>query len=224
MAGKSQRRFEFGWLEVIGLVLVFSIGATAVFLLGIFVGKGLQEQRIRREDRTVRLTIDGLTTGTAAIVDDVQLLGQLGGPQASPGIELQVRAIPSPTSVQPIASPGTSPTPFRAPAATPTMRTALPTARPSPLPTASVVDAVTGGDQGRWSVQVNATRDPMVARQLVGSLRAKGYRAYEVRVRLQGETWFRVRVGRFGTMEDATGTVVRLKGRDGFTRAFLVEE
>ncbi len=224
MAGKSQRRFEFGWLEVIGLVLVFSIGATAVFLLGIFVGKGLQEQRIRREDRTVRLTIDGLTAGPAAIVDDVQLLGQLGGPQASPGIELQVRAIPSPTSVQPMASPGTSPTPFRAPAATPTMRTALPTARPSPLPTASVVDAVTGGDQGRWSVQVNATRDPMVARQLVGSLRAKGYRAYEVRVRLQGETWFRVRVGRFGTMEDATGTVVRLKGRDGFTRAFLVEE
>ncbi len=221
MARKSQRRFEFGWLELISLVLVFSVGAAAVFLLGIFVGQGLQEQRIRREDRTVRLTIDGLATGPTEVADDVQLVDKLDRPAPSPTIELRVKPQPSPLATllavaTPLARPSVSP------AALPTPTIVPP--RPTPLPTASPSRGIVGDDRGRWSVQVNATRDPLVARRMVESLRAQGYRAYEVRVRLQGETWLRVRVGRFVTMEEATATVVRLKGRDGFTRAFLVEE
>ncbi len=222
MARKSQRRFEFGWLELISLVLVFSVGAAAVFLLGIFVGQGLQEQRIRGEDRTVRLTIDGLATGPTEVADDVQLVDKLDRPAPLPTIELRVKPQASPLATAlatatpvtpPTASPGALPTPSVAPSP-----------RPTPMPTVSPSRGVLGDDRGRWSVQVNATRDPLVARRMVESLRAQGYRAYEVRVRLQGETWLRVRVGRFVTMEEATAIVVRLKGNGGFTRAFLVEE
>ena len=60
MAGEKGHRFEFGWLEVLGLILVFAAGSTVVFFLGVFVGKGLQESRLAREERVVRLPIDGV--------------------------------------------------------------------------------------------------------------------------------------------------------------------
>ena len=77
---------------------------------------------------------------------------------------------------------------------------------------------------GSWAVQVNATKDPATADRLIRQLKAAGYPAYLFEVRLRGETWYRVRVGRFATMEQATSMVVRLKNKERYPRAFLVEE
>jgi cell division septation protein DedD len=83
-------------------------------------------------------------------------------------------------------------------------------------------DSANGGHN--WSVQVNATKDEPTANQLVRRLQERGYNAYIVHVNLQGETWYRVRVGRFPTMEAATAVVVRLKNEERYARAFLVNE
>jgi cell division septation protein DedD len=77
---------------------------------------------------------------------------------------------------------------------------------------------------GRWSVQVNATRDASTAKRLVDYLRARGFDAYDVRVDVRGESWFRVRVGRYPTMQEATAMVVRLRNEEPSSRAFLVED
>ena len=57
MAAREGKRFEFGWLEVIGLIVVFAGGSAVVFFLGIFVGKGLQESRLAKEERVVRVPV-----------------------------------------------------------------------------------------------------------------------------------------------------------------------
>ena len=73
-------------------------------------------------------------------------------------------------------------------------------------------------------MQVNATKDQATADRLVSRLSELGYQSFIVKVRLADETWYRVRVGRFPTMEAATAVVMRLKNEERYSRAFLVNE
>ena len=75
-----------------------------------------------------------------------------------------------------------------------------------------------------WSIQVNAAKDEATANAVRSRLQEKGFNAYVMRVNLQGETWYRVRVGRFPTMEAATAAVSRLKSDPSYARAFLVND
>jgi cell division septation protein DedD len=81
-----------------------------------------------------------------------------------------------------------------------------------------------GAPRGKWSVQVNATKDAYTARRIVQRLRQRGYNAYAIEVVYRDEPVYRVRVGRFPTMESATAVLVRLKNEEQFTRAYLAEE
>lgn len=237
MAGGG-RRFEFGWLEVLGLILAFAGGSAVVFFLGIFVGKGLQESRVRSEEHVVRLPIDGpaqanvrpATKPTAVAVKSQRQ----PKPQPTSPFRLAVKPAPTatraprvvPTRVPPRVAPTRVPprvVPTRAPtrALPRTVVTAAPAlVRPAATP-ATRVDRMASG---RWAVQVNATKDPATADRLIRQLEGKGYPAYLFKVRLRGETWYRVRIGRFATMEQATSMVVQLKNKERYPRAFLVEE
>ncbi len=238
MAGGS-RRFEFGWLEVLGLILVFAGGSVVVFFLGVFVGKGLQESRLAREERVVRLPIDPVAAAAPGrgAARPRPATGVAPAPKAAPGpnprptsaFQLAVRPAPSATA----APLGPSPVAATSiPRPTDEAVVARPTPSPEPvrvvaIPTASPRAArsgLMGEARGNWSVQVNATKDAYTARKIVQDLRRRGYNAYAVEVRLRGELWYRVRVGRFPTMQDATAMVVRLKNTERYTRAFLVEE
>jgi len=63
MAREGGGRFEFGWFGIFGMFFVFTAGSVVIFFLGIYVGKGLQESRLAREERVVRLPV---TQGEAA--------------------------------------------------------------------------------------------------------------------------------------------------------------
>jgi cell division septation protein DedD len=233
MAGGS-RRFEFGWLEVFGLILVFAGGSVVVFFLGVFVGKGLQESRLAREERVVRLPIDPVAANAPTAPRRAVPPPRRGEavPQPKPvptsAFQLAVRPAPSPTVIALRPSPVVT---TAAPRPTGPPVVARPTPSPAPvavIPTASprakARSALMGSPRGKWSVQVNATKDAYTARKIVQDLRRRGYNAYAVEVQLRGELWYRVRVGRFPTMQDATSMVVRLKNTERYTRAFLVEE
>jgi cell division septation protein DedD len=219
MAGGKGHRFEFGWLEVLGLILVFGAGSAVVFFLGIFVGKGLQESRLAREERVVRLPIEGLQNEPVARAPEAAAAGTDPATQAqNPDVRLAVRAPDARPSADPAAAAAPSPVPAELILPTAVLEAPV---RPSPSPTESVAQVASSG---RWSVQVNATRDAPTAKRLVDYLRARGFDAYEVRVDVRGETWYRVRVGRYPTMQEATAMVVRLRNEDRSSRAFLVED
>lgn len=69
----------------------------------------------------------------------------------------------------------------------------------------------TEGDPAPWTVQVFASRSRSTADDMVAKLRRQGYGAYMVSVQLNDRTFYRVRVGRYGSRQDAMGDLERLK-------------
>lgn len=233
MAREGGGRFEFGCLGILGMFAIFTAGSVVIFFLGIYVGKGLQESRLAREERVVRLPVNpGDGAGDALGDSDLRLYDQLAQapPSATSSVNLAVRSAEEPVATAtpaPVATaePEASPTPLAMVRLEPEpTRAAAPpspaaeVARAEPLPTARPASGKT------WSVQVNATKDAATAERIVERLNELGYQAFIVRVRLADETWYRVRVGRFPTMEAATAVVMRLKNEERYSRAFLVNE
>src|SRR5439155_5775388 len=88
-----------------------------------------------------------------------------------------------------------------------------PAAVPPPAPT-----PVLGG---AWTVLANPTRSREEADTLLRQLRGRGYDAALVRVVRDGDTWYRVQVGRFATADQASETMHRLRDHEGVSHAFV---
>jgi cell division septation protein DedD len=78
--------------------------------------------------------------------------------------------------------------------------------------------------KGDWSVQVSATRDPRTADTVLRRLRSKGYDAFVLKVRRRGETFYRVRVGHYPTLDEAQQVVTRLRREPGVPEAFVASD
>jgi cell division septation protein DedD len=118
----------------------------------------------------------------------------------------------------PAPSPVAPPKAERAPVAPPsTARVAVALAPAvAPTPRAPV--------KGDWSVQVSATRDPRTADTVLRRLRSKGYDAFVLKVRRRGETFYRVRVGHYASLDEAQQVVSRLRREPGVPEAFVASD
>jgi hypothetical protein len=74
-----------------------------------------------------------------------------------------------------------------------------------------------------WTVQASPTRDKKEADRLLAALKAKGYDANVVTVKRDGDVWYRLRVGRYATPEQATEAMRKLRGA-GVSHAFVASE
>lgn len=92
-----------------------------------------------------------------------------------------------------------------------------------PTETARVESKAEGGE-ALWSVQVNAFPDERSAQIWVDRLKNKGYKAYMVEGNIKGRSWYRVRVGRYGTREEAEKVEEQLKSRENLTKAFATSQ
>jgi cell division septation protein DedD len=232
-----RHRFELTRLETAGVLISVAAALSGVFLLGVYAGSGLGGRQLASEGQVVTLpvapvseepaernepTIDD-TVGTSARLatapsGETALPGPRGErpePTVSAGrIEGRVPATTEGSEPAPGAGAKREPAP---PAPTPKTRAALAGNKPAPgLPGSA------GG--GNWSVQVSASRDPSTADAMLRRLRAKGYDAYVVRVRRQGGTFFRVRVGRYASMEQASQMVTRLRREREVPEAFVASD
>lgn len=91
-------------------------------------------------------------------------------------------------------------------------------------PNAAATPAVRTGAKGDWSVQVSATRDPRTADAILRRLKTKGYDAFVLKVRRRGETFYRVRVGHYVSLEEAQQVVTRLRREPGVPEAFVASD
>jgi cell division septation protein DedD len=139
-------------------------------------------------------------------------------PAATPPATLpppRATTTPSANAVAPV-----QPTLPRAPQAAPA--DAAPAHGSAPLATAAPPVAPHGS--GGWTVQANPTRSRDEAEVLYRQLRGRGYDASVVRVLRDGDTWYRVQVGRFSTSAQAAETMQRLREREGVAHAFVASE
>jgi cell division protein FtsN len=142
---------------------------------------------------------------------------------------------PSPTSTTLVRTPPPSTTlPRRTPTTTATSlprlttTTAASLSRLSPsttLPTSAPPPTVARTSaRGSYTVEASPTRSRSEAESLLGTLRRRGYDATIVQVERDGDTWYRLRVGRYATSAEATDAMRRLRDVEGVTHVFVAAE
>ena len=62
-----------------------------------------------------------------------------------------------------------------------------------------------------YNIQIEAVMDKSGADEMVGRLKSLGYNAQEVKTELNGQLWYRVRVGPYASAEEATAAQDRLR-------------
>jgi rare lipoprotein A len=217
------RNFESGKFEISGAsVLLLGVATLLasgiVFLLGVYVGKGMVESRMSQEARVVRLPVPAGTPGKNGEVDvtfwDKLAKGENATPQpAAPSptaAENPVRVVPEstkPSPTVPAAPPTAAPPPTHPPSPT---RAAAPTHAPAATTAAS-----------GYQVQVNAMSERARAEQLVLDLKNLGYTAYVSPASVGEKTLYRVRVTGLASEAAARQAVSRLR-EQGYPSAFLV--
>jgi cell division septation protein DedD len=245
--GNRDRRFELSRLGLAGVAVGMTAALFVVFLLGVYAGRGMTERRLEGERDVVQLPVspaveqtpdpdraltfyDTLGGGTGA-----ERTGEAAGrarpadapPAGGPAPRAEAPAPGAggpPGATEPRADeppPAGRPDPQRPAvpnlARSPDARVALALVDPpTPVPSPQM--------RGEWTVQVAATRDPATADRIVRQLRAKGYDAYVVTMRRQGQTFHRVRVGRYPSLESANHAVARLRREPGVPEAFVASD
>jgi len=144
-------------------------------------------------------------------------------PVAPPSAPRAVAKSPSPSppaAAQPPPIPvAVAPPPAASPPATGAVPAKPATAATPPPPPALPPQAASG----RWTVYANPSRDQLAVEHERAALRAKGYPAEVVTLRRDGDTWYRIRIGRYATETQAEEASRRLRN-DGVGHAFVQSE
>lgn len=92
----------------------------------------------------------------------------------------------------------------------------------APVKTIPIAHSAESADLSKkWSVQVSATPAKDIADTLVQRLKASGYDVYAVEAEVKGQTYYRVRVGRFDAREEAESVRQSLALQVGYRDAYL---
>jgi cell division septation protein DedD len=211
-----------GYGQVFVLILGFLLTSGLIFLFGFLVGQRRTEWLLAREERVVRKDMPAQPTA--------------GPEEQGGGVDLafyesmkekayrRMQESDAATPTQPRGAGSTlAPAVLAAPPTVTPARVAAKPAGPA-APRRTPAAAGTEWADAGWTVQVNATTNPQQARDLARTLKAKGYDAYTVQAPLRGQTWYRVRVGRFDNRDKARDMESRLKTREGMENAYVTPQ
>lgn len=214
--GKDSRYYlSRGQMIVLGGT--FTLASVVIFLIGMMVGKVIEERKIlKKEEPLVRLPVKP-AAGGAAKNDEITFYDTLAKSRAQTPAD------------EPAAAAKAAEKPARA-----TEKDAKAKAEPKPAESkaekakAAAEPAKTessdGADGKIWRAQVDAFPDERSARQLVERLKNKGYNAYVTEVQLRGKPWYRVSVGKYAAREEADKVVNSLKGKENYAKAFAASK
>jgi septal ring-binding cell division protein DamX len=247
-------RPTYRWLDRIGMLLLWLTTSGIVYVFGYYVGKGTPERHATMEERSVRLPVtstpppegqrpkeakdfpsfyQALPAGERPI--DVARGTPVTAPPASPPPAARATTT-LPASPPPTARPNpttsttlvrTTPEPTTPTRATPTTTaTSLPRLSAATTPATAVPPTTVPrtSARGSFTVEASPTRSRSEAEQLLSTLRRRGYDATLVQVERDGDTWYRLRVGRYATSEQATDAMRRLRDVEGVTHVFVAAE
>ena len=130
--------------------------------------------------------------------------------------QASVESARSEATPPPASEPGTEPPAADAPEPAPQARSAAPLATPAPA---------AGSADARFTIQLRSSPQEADSRSFADTLRAAGFDAYVARADLGARgTWYRVRVGRYGSRAEAQQAVAKLRasgsGRDAIVVAY----
>jgi cell division septation protein DedD len=201
---EKDRRFYFtrGQLALLGGA--FTLASMIVFVMGMLVGKDIEARKmVRPEEPLVKVPVrpaakGGADAESAKTKDDLTFYNTLTkAPVANPAGDTRTEE-----KVTDVAA--------KAPAET---RSA---------PRAEATESVEAKTR-MWSVQVNSYPDAKSANDLIDRLKDKGYNAFVTEANIKGKVWYRVRVGRFASREEAAKAEAALKN-ESYPKAFATRK
>ncbi len=203
--------------QIVSITVASLVVLGGVFMLGVVVGKKLSAETaaIAQQPTDLLGQLDRKTEALENMKADAALTFQ----------DELTRKAPAPVVEAPIVV--AAPAPRVEDASVPAVAVVAP--RPVPLPETPRVDSVAtrtvdGGGlkeafgkvqaqrlptetvaDGSWTVQLSAYQDKTEADRFAAGLRDKGYAPFIVEATIAGKgTWYRVRMGRFGTKDAAS--------------------
>ncbi|GMU59149.1 MAG: hypothetical protein AMXMBFR34_09120 [Myxococcaceae bacterium] len=210
--------------QLVSITVASLIVLGGVFMLGVVVGKKLAGVTVAQKEAPDLLTqLDEKSKALEDVQQDASLTFQdeltkksptlvAGAPVVKPVPAEPVKPAdpPKPPERDPVAA---APAPVEPPPAVALPETPKDEAVPTRTNDAGALKEAFGKAQkapetaadGSWSIQLAAYQDRGEADRFAAGLRDKGYAPYIVEAAIPGKgTWFRVRMGRFGT-KDAAG-------------------
>ena len=225
----KDKRFYFSRGQLVLLGGAFTLASLMIFLLGIVVGRGIEERKMARpEEPLIKIPVkpapSGGSAGAGPAKEELTFYDTLGkSSRAAPSLEEKAdepkeaeKAIkPEPKEVKSRGREKATSTSLKfeeKPAAS----------KPNPAPPSHHVEPSEPGKA--WYVQVNAFPDEKSGQIWVDRLKNKGYNAYLTEGRNQGKLWYRVRVGQYSSREEAEKLAEILKTKENFTKAFATRQ
>ncbi len=228
---EKDKRFYFSRGQMVLLGGAFTLASVIIFFLGVFTGKGIEERRIvKLEEPPVKIPVKpsapsaaGAPQGGAA-KDEMTFYNTLAKPtgaqppaeekpKVTKPVEKSAKAESKETKSQTKEEPPPKPVEKKA------EKTPAPAAAPKPAPPVETAESKESGKG--WTIQVNAFPDERSAKTWVDRLKNKGYNAYVAEVNVKGKIWYRVRVGQYGTREEAKKVEEVLKTKENYTKSFI---
>jgi len=223
--GKDSRYYlSRGQMIILGGT--FTLASIVVFLIGMMVGKELEERKILKKDEPlVKMPVKPTNTaaGAAAKSDEITFYDTLAKSRGG-----QALAEPPSKDAKPAEKAVRAEVKEPKAVAKPETQVAKPTeekaAKPQPSVETAKPEPAEVGENRVWRAQVDAFPDERSAKLLVDRLKNKGYNAYVSEVENRGKPWFRVSVGKYGSREEADKVVGALKGKENYAKAFAASK
>jgi cell division septation protein DedD len=200
---RREKRYYFTRGQMALLGGAFTVASVIIFGLGMFVGKEIEARKTARpEEPLVRVPVKPPPGAGAA-----------EGAKGKDDLTFYNTLTKTPES-QPAGG-------------TKTEEKEAEKAQPSAAPAAKsqATESEEAKSDGKsWSVQANSYPDAKSAHDLVDRLKNKGYNAFVTEANVKGKIWYRVRVGRFATRQEAERTEAALKNNEDLRNAFATRK
>ncbi len=218
----KENRFYFSRGQMVLLGGAFVLAAAVIFILGMFVGKGIEERKIAKQEQPlVKIPVKpedvAAGAGVAQKKDEITFNDGVTKPSPDPAILTVPEKAKTEKPAEKIAR--SEPVPSK------TEKQAAKKA-PEAAPKKTAAEPTEGGNEGEkiWRAQVNAYPDERSAKLLVDRLKNKGYKAYVSEVENRGRTWYRVSVGPFNNRDEADKMVETLRSKENHPKAFAASK
>ncbi|MEX0802575.1 MAG: SPOR domain-containing protein [Candidatus Binatia bacterium] len=220
------KRYYFSRGQFILLGCGFIVVSVIIFFLGMLVGQGIEERKIvKPAEPLLKIPVkpaQGMNSAPGAAKEEMTFYDTL-----TKSATTQVRVENEPSEAKDAERTVKAQTRESKPAvkqkAPETQRVEeKPAKEAKKSPSPGAVETRPSG--GPWTVQVNAFPDEKTARTSVDRLKDKGYNAYVTEVRTNGKLWYRVRVGRFSSREEAEKVEETLKNKESLGNSFATSK
>lgn len=233
-----RKRLYLASRQLAVLLVMLTLSLTAIFFLGVFTGESLQKKTsIKGENPPPNRPPDDPANAIGARLKPVAEADRTNAKSDRPeeNVKYALETTPRKGAVKPGAvKPETVKTDSAKPdrvappkpidaargdsSASPTT-SALAGANVKE-PSAPTVASV-GEQAASWTVQIAASPDRQTMEQSVANLRAKGFDGYVAEVDRDGQTWYRVRVGKLSTRGEAEALRQSLASQAPYRDAFI---